>query len=91
MPTSCLAHSRLVRWLGLRRGLRGPSLGADVAAIDAAMEQHAVLVFRDQPLTDEQQLAFTRQFGQIERYETPGHIGKGEQERLDVASPTFPI
>ena len=46
------------------------------------MARHAVLVFRDQSLTDEQQLAFTRQFGELERYETPGHIRKREQERL---------
>jgi alpha-ketoglutarate-dependent 2,4-dichlorophenoxyacetate dioxygenase len=46
------------------------------------MERHAVLVIRDQPLTDEQQLAFTRQFGALERYETPGHIRKREEERL---------
>jgi alpha-ketoglutarate-dependent 2,4-dichlorophenoxyacetate dioxygenase len=46
------------------------------------MEQQAVLVFRDQALNDEQQLAFTRQFGQLERYETPGHIRKREEERL---------
>jgi alpha-ketoglutarate-dependent 2,4-dichlorophenoxyacetate dioxygenase len=59
-----------------------PLPAADVASIDAAMEQHAVLLFRDQPLNDEQQLAFTRQFGQLERYETPGHIRKREEERL---------
>ena len=51
-------------------------------AIDMAMERYAVLVFRDQPLTDEQQLAFTRLFGELERYETPGHIRKREEERL---------
>jgi alpha-ketoglutarate-dependent 2,4-dichlorophenoxyacetate dioxygenase len=59
-----------------------PLTGADVASIDAAMGQHAVLIFRDQPLNDEQQLTFTRRFGQLERYETPGHIRKREEERL---------
>ena len=59
-----------------------PLTGADVASIDAAMDQHAVLIFRDQPLNDEQQLTFTRRFGQLERYETPGHIRKREEERL---------
>src|SRR5271157_4272757 len=59
-----------------------PLAQPDAQAIDAAMERYAVLVFRDQPLTDEQQLAFTRQFGQLERYETPGHIRKREEERL---------
>ncbi len=55
---------------------------ADVGAIDAAMERHSVLVFRDQPLTDEQQIAFTRRFGDLERYDTPGHIRRREAERL---------
>ena len=49
-----------------------PLTAGDISEIDAAMERHAVLVIRDQPLTDEQQLAFTRQFGALERYETPG-------------------
>jgi alpha-ketoglutarate-dependent 2,4-dichlorophenoxyacetate dioxygenase len=39
---------------------------ADVAAIHAAMDAHAVLVFHDQKLDDEQQLAFTRSLGEIE-------------------------
>ena len=46
------------------------------------MARHAVLVFHDQPLTDEQQLAFTKRFGELERYETSGHIRKREQDRL---------
>jgi alpha-ketoglutarate-dependent taurine dioxygenase len=32
---------------------------ADAAAIEAAIDTYAVLVFREQPLTDEQQIAFT--------------------------------
>lgn len=54
----------------------------DIRAIDSAMERRAVLVFRDQPLTDAQQLAFTRQFGELERYDAPGHIRKRAEERL---------
>jgi alpha-ketoglutarate-dependent 2,4-dichlorophenoxyacetate dioxygenase len=38
----------------------------EVAAIHAGMDRFAVLVFHDQPLDDEQQLAFTRGLGQIE-------------------------
>lgn len=42
-------------------------LSADqVAAIHAAMDAHAVLVFHDQKLDDAQQLAFTRSLGEIE-------------------------
>jgi len=37
-----------------------------VAAIEAGMDRYAILVFRDQPLDDEQQLAFTRNFGPLE-------------------------
>jgi alpha-ketoglutarate-dependent 2,4-dichlorophenoxyacetate dioxygenase len=61
----------------------------DVAAIREGMTRHAVLVFRDQPLTDEQQLAFTTCFGDLERYETPGHVRKREQERLGAGIADF--
>ncbi len=58
-------------------------LGPDaVAAIEAGMDQYAVLVFRDQRITDEQQLAFTRQFGKLESYATPGHIKQASESRL---------
>ena len=47
-----------------------------VAAIHAAMAKYAVLVFREQPLTDEEQLRFTRHFGDLEQTHggTPGNI-----------------
>jgi len=53
-----------------------------VAAIEAGMDRCAVLVFRDQPLTDEEQLAFTRHFGELENYVTPGHIRQRQEQRL---------
>ncbi len=59
-----------------------PLAAPDAQAIDGAMERYAVLVFRNQPLTDQQQLAFTRHFGELERYETPGHIRKRDEHRL---------
>jgi alpha-ketoglutarate-dependent 2,4-dichlorophenoxyacetate dioxygenase len=43
-----------------------PLSGADVAAIKAGMDEYGVLVFHDQPLTDEEQLRFTLQFGTME-------------------------
>jgi alpha-ketoglutarate-dependent 2,4-dichlorophenoxyacetate dioxygenase len=46
--------------------LARPLSGAEVAAIHAAMDEHAVLVFHDQKLDDEAQLAFTRSLGEIE-------------------------
>jgi alpha-ketoglutarate-dependent 2,4-dichlorophenoxyacetate dioxygenase len=38
----------------------------DVAAIHAGMDEYAVLVFHDQPLTDDRQLAFTKSLGELE-------------------------
>jgi alpha-ketoglutarate-dependent 2,4-dichlorophenoxyacetate dioxygenase len=46
------------------------------------MDKHAVLVIRDQNITDEQQLAFTRHFGELENYKSGGHIRKREDSRL---------
>jgi alpha-ketoglutarate-dependent 2,4-dichlorophenoxyacetate dioxygenase len=58
-------------------------LGRDtVAAIEAGMDEYAVLILRDQNLTDAQQIAFTRHFGELERYESPGHVRKREDHRL---------
>ena len=53
-----------------------------VAAIEGAMDEYAVLVFPGQELTDAEQVAFTRHFGALERYETAGHIRKREDQRL---------
>ena len=54
----------------------------DVAAIEGGMDAYAVLAFRGQDLTDEQQLAFTLNFGALERYKTAGHVRKREDNRL---------
>ena len=61
---------------------RQPLSGEVVAAIEAGMDQYAVLVFRDQSITDEQQLVFTRHFGALENYKSAGHIQKREDSRL---------
>jgi alpha-ketoglutarate-dependent 2,4-dichlorophenoxyacetate dioxygenase len=52
-----------------------------VAAIEAGMDRYAVLVFRDQPLTDEQQIAFTGNFGELE-VTLAGQMAKPEDRRL---------
>jgi alpha-ketoglutarate-dependent 2,4-dichlorophenoxyacetate dioxygenase len=39
----------------------------EVAAIHAGMDEYAVLVFHDQPINDEQQLAFSRSLGELEQ------------------------
>jgi alpha-ketoglutarate-dependent 2,4-dichlorophenoxyacetate dioxygenase len=64
--------------------LTQPVARAEVAAIEDGMDRLAVLVFRDQRLGDEQQLAFTRNFGAIEPY-GGGHIAKPHELRLDPA------
>jgi alpha-ketoglutarate-dependent 2,4-dichlorophenoxyacetate dioxygenase len=46
--------------------LTRPLSAGELAAIHAAMDEHAVLVFHDQKLDDEAQLAFTRSLGEIE-------------------------
>ncbi len=60
---------------------RQPLSRAAVSAIEAGMDQYAVLVFRDQNVTDEEQIAFTRHFGELEGYTTGGHIRKREDQR----------
>jgi alpha-ketoglutarate-dependent 2,4-dichlorophenoxyacetate dioxygenase len=61
----------------------------EVAAVEAGMDQYAVLVFRDQDLTDAQQLAFTLNFGELESYNTPGHIRKNAEQRLGAGMADF--
>ena len=67
---------------GFAAELRGVTL-ADIAADDAAyaaaraaFEEHSVLVFRDQDVTDEGQLAFSRRFGPPEVTKV-GSLGTG--------------
>jgi alpha-ketoglutarate-dependent 2,4-dichlorophenoxyacetate dioxygenase len=45
--------------------LARPIDDATVRAIDAAMDRHAVLVFRDQPLDEDAQIAFASRFGTL--------------------------
>jgi len=54
----------------------------DVEAVEAGMSKYAVLVFHDQPLTDDEQIAFTRHFGELENYNTAGHIRTRQDQRL---------
>ena len=67
---------------GFAAELRGVTL-AEIAADDAAykktraaLEQHSVLVFRGQDVTDEAQLAFSRRFGPLEVTKV-GSLGAG--------------
>ena len=62
--------------------LRQPLTGDEVAAIDAGMDRYAVLVFHGQEITDEQQIAFSRNFGEIEN-SYGGNVTKPNQKRLN--------
>ena len=67
---------------GFAAELRGVTLSdvaaddAAYAAVRAAFEEHSVLVFRDQQVTDDIQLAFSRRFGQPEVTKV-GSMGTG--------------
>jgi alpha-ketoglutarate-dependent 2,4-dichlorophenoxyacetate dioxygenase len=52
-----------------------------VAAIEAGMDRYAVLVFPGQRIGDEQQMAFTRNFGAIENARG-GNVTKPQDKRL---------
>ncbi len=54
---------------------------ADVAAIEEAMDTYAVLVFRDQAITDAQQMAFSLNFGALENARG-GNVTKPGDYRL---------
>ncbi len=68
---------------------RQPLSQDQIAAVEAGMDQYAVLVFRDQTITDEQQLAFTMQFGELENYNSGGHIRKRADSRLGAGIADF--
>jgi len=55
----------------------------EVAAIEAGMDRYAVLVFHDQKVTDEQQMAFSLNFGKFEETRG-GNITKPEDRRLQI-------
>ena len=63
--------------------LTRPLTADEVAAIEAGMDRYAVLVYHDQKITDEQQMAFSRNFGALEDARG-GNITKPEDKRLQV-------
>lgn len=65
--------------------LRRPVPHDVFAAIDAAFNRHAVLVFPEQPLSDEEQIAFSRLFGPLET--SPDYAGskKSRLPRREIA------
>jgi alpha-ketoglutarate-dependent 2,4-dichlorophenoxyacetate dioxygenase len=63
--------------------LRAPLDAGAVATIHAGMDRYAVLVFRNQPLTDEEQIAFTKSLGKIE-LNTANNVTRLDQRRLGI-------
>jgi alpha-ketoglutarate-dependent 2,4-dichlorophenoxyacetate dioxygenase len=63
--------------------LTKPLSPEDVAAIEAGMDEYAVLVFHNQNFTDEQQKAFSRNFGALEIPGKVSNIQKAEARRID--------
>src|SRR6516225_3098727 len=62
--------------------LRKPLTRDEAREIEAAMDKYAVLVFRGQDITDEQQMAFALNFGEREN-PRGGNVTKKEDLRLD--------
>lgn len=62
--------------------LTRPLTAEEVAAVAAGMDRFAVLVFRDQRLTDEQQIAFSANFGPLEQ--ATGDLAQGAARRLSM-------
>src|ERR1700750_1762086 len=61
--------------------LRNPLTQQEAADIEAGMDKYAVLLFRNQDISDEQQLAFALNFGNREKARG-GNITKKEDYRL---------
>lgn len=71
--------------------IRGVDLGKDVdeatfSAIRAAFDRYGVLVFRDQEIAPEQQIAFTRRFGELEILLFSEFTLKGHPEILLISN-----
>ena len=62
--------------------LREPLSAEDVQIIDEGMARYGVLVFHGQNITDEQQAAFSRNFGELELPGKISNITKSEDRRL---------
>ena len=63
--------------------LRKPLTPQEATDIEAGMDKYAVLLFRDQNITDEQQMAFALNFGEREN-PRGGNIVRPEDSRLST-------
>ena len=69
--------------------LRRPQDPATIAEIDRAMDRYAVLVFRGQPLTQDEQVAWSRQFGPLDgglRKATGAKTRFQHEELIDIGN-----
>ena len=73
------AHSGEVSGVDLRK----PLTPQEAADIEAGMDKYAVLLFRDQDITDDQQMAFALNFGEREN-PRGGNIVKPQDSRLST-------
>ena len=64
--------------------LRAPLQDREVAAIEAGMDRHGVLVFPGQAIDDAQQMAFTERFGALETT-AGGNVTTPAESRLNPA------
>ena len=81
MPEAVLRIEKLDAALGARVegvDLREPLAPTLVTALRDSLFEHQVLFFRDQPLSDEQHIAFARQFGRPNVYPVVEMLG-GDQ------------
>ncbi len=62
--------------------LRRPLSADEVAAIHAGMDRFGVLVFHDQPISDDQQLTFSRALGPLEQ--ATGDIAAPQDRRMSM-------
>ena len=62
--------------------LKRPLTPGDATAIEDGMNEYGVLVLRGQDISDEQQAAFSRNFGELELPDTVTNITKAEDRRL---------
>jgi len=59
------------------------------AEIEAAFHEHAILLFRDQPVTDEQQVAFSELFGpvfSVTKYHRPNEKRRLREDMSDISN-----
>jgi alpha-ketoglutarate-dependent 2,4-dichlorophenoxyacetate dioxygenase len=63
--------------------LTKPLTPDEVAAIEAGMDRYAVLVFHDQRFDDDTQMAFSRNFGDLE-LSSGGEMSKPEERRTKI-------